>query len=288
MRAEHRTWARTVGRLCVVALCSGVGVAVFTSSAGAAPTSLSFGAPTGSNCSEVEATFGQSPFATSALLLPDGLPFAGWNGVSLLGLLEGPDAGRGPLIPNCGDLTHGSTDSGLGASTATRISDTAAGVLSMSSSLQLAATNALTAGLGEAAVIQNEQIASSTFTPVVAAGDQSLTISVTYAILSGNPSSPIASFVGAGLDYVVDAQSPSCDGQNVPYDQSGSALTDSPGTYTATFEFSCPAGETLTASGPIEVELAETQAAFVVAGPTAQSFSSTISTHLNSASVTYS
>jgi hypothetical protein len=280
-------------RLCAVVLCSAVGVIASTGPAGAAPTptTLQFGAPVGSSCSEVDASFGQVvPSSSPVTLIPDGLPLDGWNGVLILGLLEGRDAlgaSGGLLNPNCGDLAHGSTDMGIGASASNTYSNTAAGVLSMSASLNLAPTNLLTALLGEDAMIEGEQIQSSTLTPVVAPGDQSFTISVNYTVLSSSLSTPIASFAGAGLTFISDAQAPSCAGQNILDEQSGTLSADHPGTYTASFEFSCPIGEALTASGPIQVQFAETQSGVRTATSTAQSYSASISAQVNSATVTY-
>ena len=100
--------------------------------------------------------------------------------------------------------------------------------------------------------------------------------------------SPIDFFPRADIGYLSDAQAPSCAGQNVLADESGTEVADSPGTYTADFEFSCPAGQTLTASGPIQVELAETQSALGFAQATAQSAAANISARLDSGSVSYS
>jgi hypothetical protein len=290
MRVGHRIKAATLGRACAVTFCAVTGLGMTTGSAGAAPTALQFGAPTGSSCSEVDASFGQSPFSGSALLLPDGLPLDGWNGVSLLGLLEGLEAlvSGGPLHSNCGDVAHGSSDNGLGASASSHFADGAGGPLTMSASVQLAATNPLTAHLGEDAMLTAEQTMSATFSPLVPTQDQQLTISVSYTVLSANPASPIASFAEASLNYVSGPLSPSCAGQNVLAEESGTVLADSPGTYTTFFTFSCPIGEALTASGPIQVDFAETQAALATAESSAQSFSGTISAQLDGATVSYS
>jgi hypothetical protein len=236
---------------------------------------LQLGPPTGEACAGVGLSQGPTTF------LADGLPVVAWNGVPLLGLIDGPAAlGRqGLLGPSCGDLTHGATETGLAGTVHTGFLLGSGGTLGVATTASMQPANALMTLFGRSAFSYAEADQDAVATPSLAAGDQSFTISVTYTVLSVGTNAPIGSgpntlqsSVDAAIGYTSGAQAPACNGQPISADTEGVPAAFTPGTYTATFGFSCPAGQTLTESTPITVQLALIQVGTFQAGATSASW----------------
>jgi hypothetical protein len=215
--------------------------------------------------------------------------------VPLLGLLV-PSLAQNDQLglgPSCGDLAHGSSQVGIGGSAHTAFSEGPAGAIGVTTSAQTGATNPLTALLhttvsanavaDETAVVPSQQTT----------GDQSFTISATYTILSSgattndtNPSfSSNESFAEVGLNLPAAETLPTCNGQSVFPDQTGTDEAQAPGTYTTALVFACPAGQTLADPSALTVEFVLTQEGQIQAGPAAGSLSASIVGEPDSVSV---
>jgi hypothetical protein len=266
---------------------SGLIVAVLLPATGAGAasvtTAIPLGAPSGIACvtTVLNGTNGNSP-----LTLGDDLPFDAYNGVPLLNLLEGPATGASnyPALDgyNCGNIAHGASAVTLGSSVHQSFADTASGQLGMSETGTESSSTLLNNSLVSSATLGEAlQEQTATVTPVLAAGDDTLTISVTYRVLSESASSALSGSdsLGADLDYV---GGPTCNGQDVEYQNTGTPNAGTPGTYTAGFVFTCPAGETM-ASGPINVDFDEVEDLLLFAG---HSFTSSITGELVGATMT--
>jgi hypothetical protein len=231
--------------------------------AGAATSTITgFSAPSGMACVTTNLISSSATITQNGLA--DDLPFDAWDGLPLLNLIEAPAMGDSlsPLAGyNCGDVAHGASATTLGSSVHQSFADTA-GQLGAAESGSVSSSSLQLGPITSVAFGESEQEQSATVTPSIGSGVTQFTISVTYHVLSDvSNSAPLiaASFAGAGLDYTVDAGSPSCNGQSLIYDNTGTATAQSPGTYTAGFVFSCPSGQTLTASDPIRVIFYETE-----------------------------
>jgi hypothetical protein len=107
---------------------------------------------------------------------------------------------------------------------------------------------------------------------------------------STNPPPGSASWVesaaGTSLSYTSTAQAPSCNGQQTLGNQIGTFTADAPGTYTATTEFSCPPGQTLTESQPLDASFNVVQSGFFQAGPKSATYAGSIVAEPQSITVT--
>ena len=277
----------SVRALLMVAAGLGGAVLIPATSAGATTSSISaFSAPSGMAC--VTTNLIPSSATITQYGLADDIPFDSWDGLPLLDLIEVPAMGDtvSPLAGNnCGDVAHGASATTLGSSVRQSFDDTR-GQLDAAESGSVSASSLHIGSISSVAFGESEQQQTATVTPSIGAGVTQFTISVTYQVLSDvSNSAPViaASFAGAGLDYEDTAGAPSCNGQYLVYDNTGTATAESPGTYSAGFVFSCPAGQTLTASAPISVIFYETEDLRISQG---QSATSSIAARLLGATVT--
>lgn len=295
IRQRRSGWrARSLASAAGIAAVVLVGSAAASGSAAAAnaTSTLSFGAPTAASCAWVGSQQLNDPLSPIYAL---GLPPDAWDGVPLLGLLVRSIAQQDQdgLGPSCGDLTHGSSQVGIGGSVRTSFSQSAGGAIGVTTSGQTAATNPLTALLHTTVAANAIADESAVVPPQSTTGAQSLTITATYTILSAgavtndtNPGfSANQSFAEVGLNPPTIAAFPTCNGQTVLPVESGPSQAQTPGTYSATFVFACPAGQTLADPSAVTVQFTVTQAAEIQAGPTAASLSGSIVAEPGSVSV---
>jgi hypothetical protein len=291
MRVRRRAGVSIQSRLLVAITGLSAAAMVPATGAGADPvTALQFGAPTGIACVTTDLVLDaqSESFTSLSNNVADDLPFDAWDGVPLLNLIEGPITGASNYSPlagyNCGNVAHGASAVTLGASAHQSFADTASGQLGEIETGSVSASSPHSpSGLSSIALGENFQEETATVTPVLSAGDQSFTVTVSYQVLSYTSSSPPEgdSFAGTNLTYLEGATAPSCNGQNIPYDSTGTQTAQQAGTYTVGFTFSCPAGQTLT-SGPVTAEFYETQNLRLLAG---QSVDTSIDAQVLSATV---
>jgi hypothetical protein len=237
-----------------------VGAGAAFAATGASTTyNFQFTAPSpDESCSEVGMTLPNLiPFPSFPVALPtaidDNIPFNSWNGIPLLGLIDGNhQVNQLQTVPgaDCGDTTAGSSASGLTGSTGTSTPSGQPGELEVVSSV---ANTALSlGGVSDYSQTYGEIGMNGSPAQFDGSGATSVTEEYSYDVASAAPASLADSVIASREAPVLNSfevcvQGTTQIGATESSDGDGSA---SAGNHTVTDTWTCPAGWQLIASAP--------------------------------------